>query len=400
MQLVFCRNLVLLSGNKTTIIMKFFITTTVARTLFFFSGQPRMWTEIFEVTAVAAEKEKLVTFANAEGIRYKYMSMHREISLWADFVCLLRFIWLFAKERPYIVHGNTPKASMLSMFAAWMTRRPVRIYMCHGLRYQTTSGLLRKVLMFMENLSCSCANHVICVSEGVKEQLVKDGLCKPSKARVVRYGTAGGVDVNYFSREALDSSVDVRRLLGIELSDFVFCFVGRIVRDKGINELVHAINRLSAEDQSIHLILVGPLEEDLDPITDETKSIISGNIRIHAVGRQADVRPYLAASNAFVLPSYREGVGMVLLEANAMGVPCIASDIIGCRDVVESMVNGELIPSRDEMALYEKMKEWVDHPEIVDMMARKCREYVIVRYKKEDVAAAYFEEYKKIVENK
>ena len=123
-------------------------------------------------------------------------------------------------------------------------------------------------------------------------------------------------------------------------------------------------------------------------------------IRIHAVGRQADVRPYLAASNAFVLPSYREGVGMVLLEANAMDVPCIASDIIGCRDVVESMVNGELIPSRDEMALYEKMKEWLAHPEKVEMMARKCRDFVIARYKKEDVAAAYFEEYKKIVENK
>lgn len=379
---------------------KFFITTTVARTLFFFSGQPRLWKEQFEVTAIAAEKEKLVLFAGDEGIRYKYMPLHREISLWADFVCLLRFIWLFAKERPYIVHGNTPKASMLSMVAAWMTHRPVRIYMCHGLRYQTTSGLLRKVLMFMESVSCSCANHVICVSEGVKVQLVKDGLCRREKAKTVRYGTAGGVDVSYFLREALNSGFDVRKQIGIEQPAFVFCFVGRVVRDKGIDELVHAFNRLSTDKDSVHLILVGPSEDDLDPISEETKSIISRNIKIHAVGRQTDVRPYLAASNAFVLPSYREGVGMVLLEANAMDVPCIASDIIGCRDVVEPMLNGELVPARDEMALYEKMKEWLAHPEKVEMMARKCRDFVIARYKKEDVAAAYFEEYKKIVENK
>ena len=140
---------------------KFFITTTIARTLFFFSGQPRLWKEDFDVTAIAAQKDKLLTFASDESIRYKYMPMHREISLWADFVCMLHFIWVFAKERPYIVHGNTPKASMLSMVAAWITRRPVRIYMCHGLRYQTTSGLLRKVLMFMEKFSCSCANQII-----------------------------------------------------------------------------------------------------------------------------------------------------------------------------------------------------------------------------------------------
>ena len=182
--------------------------------------------------------------------------------------------------------------------------------------------------------------------------------------------------------------------------ELLFCFVGRIVKDKGINELVHVFNRLSFVEDSVHLILVGASEDDLDPITDETKSIISGNIRIHSVGRQADVRPYLAASNAFVLPSYREGVGMVLLEANAMDVPCIASDIIGCRDVVEPMVNGELIPSKDEMALYEKMKEWVEYPEMVVLMARKCREYVIARYKKEDVAAAYSEEYKRLAEVK
>ena len=151
---------------------KLFITTTAARTLFFFKGQTKLWNEVFDVCAISSEKEKLINFSQTEGIRYNYMSMHREISLVSDVCCLLRFIWLFIKERPYIVHGNTPKASMLSMLAAWLTCRPIRIYMCHGLRYQTSTGNLRRILMFMEKLSCSCATQVICVSEGVRKPFV------------------------------------------------------------------------------------------------------------------------------------------------------------------------------------------------------------------------------------
>lgn len=376
-------------------IRKFYITTTLARTLFFFSGQPRLWKEQFDVCAIAAEKEKLRTFADEEGIRSKFMPMHREISLLSDMSCLFRFIWLFIKERPYVVHGNTPKASMLSMVAAWLTCRPVRIYMCHGLRYQTATGNLRRILMFMEKLSCSCATQVICVSEGVRKQLVVDGICKEGKGKVVGYGTAGGIDVNYFSRKALSATLDIRAELGIPQDDFVFSFVGRIVKDKGVNELVSAIDRLSKEYQ-VHLLLVGPKENDLDPIDERTQILISKNKYIHAVGRQNDVRPYLAASDALVLPSYREGVGMVLLEANAMDVPCIASDIIGCNDVVTEGVNGELVQPKNVEALYRKMKDWVEHREYVTELAKGCRNYVCSRYSSEDVKRAYYQELKSL----
>lgn len=181
---------------------KFYITTTIAPTLFFFKGQPRLWKERFDVCAIAGEKERLKVFAEEEGICYKYMAIHREISLLSDFVCLFQFIWLFIKDRPYIVHGNTPKASMLSMVAAWLTRRPVRIYMCHGLRYQSAVGMTRKLLMFFEKLTCCCANRVLCVSNGVKGQLVDDGLCKMDKVKVILHGTAGGIDTRYFSRNS------------------------------------------------------------------------------------------------------------------------------------------------------------------------------------------------------
>lgn len=374
---------------------KLFITTTAARTLPFFKGQTKLWNEVFDVCAISSEKEKLIDFAQTEGIRYSYMPMHREISFVSDVWCLLCFIWLFIKERPYIVHGNTPKASMLSMVAAWLTRRPVRIYMCHGLRYQTATGNLRRILMFMEKLSCSCATQVFCVSEGVRKQLVKDGLCKEGKGKVVGYGTAGGIRVNYFSREAIIGAPDKKAELGISKNAFVFSFVGRIVKDKGINELVAAFDMLS-QDYDVSLILVGPQEKDLDPINKETEEMIRDNNHIHAVGRQSDVRPYLAASDAFVLPSYREGVGMVLLEANAMDVPCIASDIIGCNDVVTVGVNGELVQPRCTDALYQKMKEWVEHRERVAELAKGCRNYVYSRYSSEDVKRAYYQELKSL----
>ena len=376
--------------------MKLYITATIATSFTFFKGQPRLWKKEFEVCALSADKVTLEDFAKDEGIDYHYIPMQREISLWIDLICLLRFIWLFIKERPYIVHGNTPKASLLSMVAGYLTRRPIRIYMCHGLRYQTTKGLLRHTLMAMERLSCHCATNVYCVSNSVMEQLIADGICSQQKAKVIGCGTAGGIDTEYFKRDNLDKSRDIRSELGIEKDAFVFCFVGRIVADKGINELVEATKRLVVKYKNVYLLLIGSEETGLTPISFNSKEIIKSNLHIFALGWQNDVRPFIAASDAFVLPSYREGVGMVILEANALGVPGIASDIIGCRDVIEPNVNGVLVQSHDSDALYTVMKDWVEHPEMVKAMSKKCRQFVMARYLDVDVRNAYFEEYKRL----
>lgn len=371
---------------------KFFITTTVAQTLFFFKGQPRIWKEQYDVYAIAAEKDRLMEFAHGEGIGYYYMPLKREISFISDLLCLFRFIILFVKERPFVVHGNTPKVSMLSMLAAWVTCRPVRIYMCHGLRYQTEKGFLRRILMAMEWLSCHCATKVISVSNGVKEQLIKDRICPRQKGMVVRYGTAGGVNVDYFSRESTEYAKKMDVI--IPNNAFTFSFIGRMVSDKGINELVSAADRLISEGENICLLLIGPFENTLSPFSEKTLKTIQQNSRIIACGPQKDIRPYLANSNAFVLPSYREGVGQVLLEANCMEVPCIASDIIGCNEVVTPGYNGELIPPKDEDALYQKMKEWVNNPEKVRQMSERSRELIVSRFAQKDVWQAYWQEYK------
>ena len=375
---------------------KFFLVTTVARSLMFFRGQPRRWTKDFNVCAVASEKETLINFSIQEGVEYHYIPMMRDISLLADIVCLFRFIVLFIKERPKVVHGNTPKASMLSMLAAWLTCRPVRIYMCHGLRYETTTGMLLKVLKVMEWISCHCATQVIGVSQGVVDKLIADGLCPKHKIKVVGYGTAGGIDVVRFSRNGIINSPNIRETLNVRNDAFVFCFVGRIVKDKGINELVEAFDKLTQINTHVYLLLIGADQGETDPISLPTRDVINTNERIFSLGRQDDVRPFIAASNALVLPSYREGVGQVILEANALDVPCIATDIIGPRDVIEPMVNGELVKPRSVDALFEKMRDWTEHPDKVADMAKLSRAFVEARYEQGKVREAYYNEYCKL----
>ena len=372
----------------------FFITTTIPETLIFFKGQPQLWSETFDVCAVSSGSSELKDFAACEGIRYEQIPMNREISLFSDVVSLLRWIWLLLREKPYIVHGNTPKASLLSMVAAWLTRRPVRIYMCHGLRYQGTQGKLRKLLMTMEKIACFCATHVISVSKGVADIMMADGLCKKEKIMVIGHGSAGGVDMEKYNSENVNS--DVKKELGIPKEAFVFIFVGRIVGDKGINELVGAFNRINERNQNTHLLLVGSKETELDPICDMTASIIENNPSIHAVGMQRDVRPYLKAANALVLPSYREGFGMVLIEAGAMGLPCITTNITGCNEIIIPGENGAIVEPRDEEGLYREMKKWLDNPSYVSEMTRKARKLVEDRYECHKVWQLYYNEYKRL----
>lgn len=373
---------------------KFFIATTIPLTYIFFKGQPQLWKEVFDVCAVSSEPDNLKKVAEEEGIRYKYIPMKREISLFADVVSLFRWIWLLLKERPYLVHGNTPKAALLSMVAAWITRRPVRIYICHGLRYQGTEGKLRKLLIMMEKITCRCATHVISVSKGVANVMVQDGLCPREKMSVVGYGSAGGVDIERYNPNNIESNV--RNEINIPEDAFVLTFVGRIVKDKGINELVSSFDIINKIYPNIHLLLVGPVETVQNPVDESTIRTIEKNENIHAVGMQKDVRPFLKASDAFILPSYREGFGMVLIEAGAMGLPCITTDITGCNEIIVPGENGAIIEPRKKEALRDEMEKWVSNPDMVKKMAGNARKMVSERYDNRIVREKYFEFYKSL----
>lgn len=342
----------------------------------FCKGLLRELAEEYEVVAVSSPGKDLDVVAHREGVRTVAIPMERRIAVVRDLVSLWRLIVLFVKERPDIVHSITPKAGLLAMLAAWITRVPVRIHTFTGLVFPTEKGLKRKILMLTDGLTCACATYINPEGLGVKRDLERNGITR-KPLHVIANGNVRGVDMEWYARTP---EVEAKAA-GIRREDFfTFCFVGRLVADKGINELVAAFKRLAEEHRDVRLLLVGQYEDALDPLLPETRQVLEAHPRIEAVGSQTDVRPYLAASDAFVFPSYREGFPNVVLEAGALGLPVIATDINGCNEIIVPHENGELIPSHDADAIYRKMKEWTEQRGKVQVMAAKARGMVAERY--------------------
>lgn len=370
----------------------FYVVTTIPSSLHFFKGQLSYLSDDFDLVAISSDRYALEQFGNEEGIKTYCIPMKRVISLWDDFGSLIRFLVFFRRTRPDIVHGNTPKASFLSMVAAKLTGVSTRIYMCHGLRYQGYSGPMRSLLKIMERISCYCSTTVLCVSNGVKKALIADRICKASKLKVVGNGSVNGIDIEKFCRKNVPME-NHSTMMKVK-KEFIFCFVGRIVKDKGVNELVAAFKQLVGLYNDIKLVIVGSFEDSGNSVATITRSEIESNPNIRYLGKQKDVRPFMCMSDVFVLPSYREGFGMVLMEAGALEVPCITTDISGCNEIIQDGVNGRIIPSRNEGALYEAMRWFYEHrDDEVKEMARRARHMIIERYEQQKVWKAFLEEY-------
>lgn len=356
-------------------------------------GQLRFLNQEFEVVAVADDSGALAEVAEREGVRTIAVSMRREISIAADCRSLVALYKLFRRERPHIVHSNTPKASLLSMVAAWAARVPHRIYLVTGLRFETTHGILRFILKTMERITCLCATKVIPEGDGVKATLLREHITrKPLKK--IHHGNINGIDLEHYDRtdEVMLRAAEIRN--GSE--DFTFIFIGRMVRDKGINELVAAFDRLNREMPATKLLLVGKFEDELDPVLPETKQIIENNPKIEFAGYQNDVRPFLVASDVAVLPSYREGFPNVVIQAGAMSLAQIVTDINGCNEVVVEGQNGLIIPKQNEEALYNAMRRLATDREMTARMATVAREMVASRYRQQDVWEELLKMYKSL----
>lgn len=359
-------------------------------------GQLRFLSQYFEVVGVAADTGELQEVAKREGIRVIDVPMHREISLWADLSCLWTLWRLFRKERPDIVHANTPKGSLLSMIAAWMARIPIRIYTVTGLRYQGVTGKFRWLLQSMEKLTCRFATDVIPEGKGVLNALREDDITQ-KPLEVILNGNINGVDVSYFSvQECPINREQARRELNISPDDFTFVFVGRIVADKGMNELASCMKRLKGRCK---LILVGSFESTLDPLKDNNEDFFKTSPDVRFVGWQTDIRPYLIAADALVFPSYREGFPNVVLQAGAMELPAIVTDINGANEIIVNEQNGIIIPPKDEEALYNAMVSFIEEPQRISSMASKAREMVCTRFSQQEVWNALHERYRKMLLN-
>jgi len=326
---------------------------TVSMSVGFVKGMLPDLTKKYEVVLLSSPGPEMDEAREQYGVRTIEVPMERHISPVKDFLSLCRLIQVFLKEKPDMVHSMTPKAGLLCMTAAWLTRVPVRIHTFTGLVWPTSTGLKRRILMLTDAITCWCATHVIPEGEGVKADLLNKGITR-KPLRVLGYGNVMGIDMDKFSVLSVECSKECS-VLSVEcsgqnskLKNFTFLFVGRIVRDKGINELVEAFCRLNSEKPETRLVLVGRFEENLDPISDKAKEIIDNNPNIDAVGPQYgdDLLAHYAAADCFVFPSYREGFPNTVLEAGAMGLPCIVTDINGSREIITDIAHADYFKPR------------------------------------------------------
>lgn len=366
--------------------------TTVPMSLkAFCDGMLRELAENYEVVAVSSPGEDLEWVAEHEGVRTVAVPMERHISLLKDIVSLVRMIGVFRRERPYMVHSMTPKAGLLCMMAAWLTRVPVRIHTFTGLVWPTASGLKRRILMATDRLTCACATHIIPEGQGVLNDL-RDGGITRKPMKVLGYGNVKGVDMKYFDRE---------RIGAVDRDDdrFTYIFVGRIVGDKGVNELVDAFTRLHDKHQDTKLVLVGPYEEHLDPVLPVTLDRIKANPAIEAVGPKFgdDLLVEYLKSDCHVLPSYREGFPNTPMEAGALGLPNIVTDINGAREIVIDGENGLIVPPRTVQPLYAAMERILTDPALRARLSSNARPMIASRFEKGFVRKCLMDFYKEVM---
>lgn len=333
--------------------------------------------EGYEVVAVSSPGPELDVVARREGVRTVAVAMERRMSPLRDLKSLWRLIRVFRREKPAMVHSMTPKAGLLSMMAAWFCRVPVRIHTFTGLVFPTSTGLRRRILMMTDWLTCLCATHVIPEGKGVRDDLLNNRITR-KPLEVLGHGSVKGINLTYFNPKLIDVQAEAAKIR--KEGVFSYIFIGRLVGDKGINELVLAFKQLNKEYPATRLVLVGRKEQTLDPLKAETLAEISRNAAIEAVGEQSDVRPWLASSDVLVFPSYREGFPNVVIEAGAMGLPSIVTDINGSREIIINAENGYIVPSHNVTALYESMKTMLTNRDEVERMSGNARGLVASRF--------------------
>jgi glycosyltransferase involved in cell wall biosynthesis len=343
-------------------------------------GQPGYLRQFYDVSVASSNDGTLLEYGSYENIETHDVPMIRGINPFADLRSIFHMVKLIRRLRPEIVHSYTPKAGLVSMLSAWMCRVPVRIHTFTGLIFPTQTGFKQQLLIWIDRLICACATMVVPEGLGVRNDLRRYKITgKP--LNVIGYGNIAGVDTSVFSPGIPSVQVDSEELCSRSDGGFVFCFVGRINRDKGIRELVQAFARLP---KKACLLLVG-WEDPEAPVDDDTKEIIRRSENIISLGFMRDIRPALAASDVLVLPSYREGFPNVVLQAGAMCLPVIASDISGCNEVIEPGMNGWLVPPKDSDALYSAMQCAMDlQREAISEMGKRARMRIVERFERNE----------------
>ncbi|EFS19776.1 glycosyltransferase family 4 protein [Staphylococcus hominis] len=307
------------------------------------------------------------------------VNMEREISLKNDLKSLMNMIRLFKKEKPHIVNSGTPKAGLIGTLAAFITRRPVRIYTVRGLRLETVTGLKYKILYAMEKLAMFCATDIIAISESLKDKIVELGLEKKEHIKVLGHGSSNGINLDNFTKDKTIIPYELKEKLA---DHFVIGYVGRIVKDKGIHEIIEAFKIIQKNYNKVKLLIVGPIEKD-DSISEEDYQYLQNNLNIIMTGHVNDTVNYYNHMDVLVFPTYREGFGNVSIEAQAVEVPVIVNNVTGAKDTLINHVTGYLVEKGNYNQIAQKLEFLINNPAIRKQLGINGRENVKSKFRNE-----------------
>lgn len=353
----------------------------------------------YDVIAVSSDEKKLKKFAKSQGVKWYSIKMTRKITPIIDLISLFKMYFFIRREKPDIIHTHTPKAGVIGMFAAYIANVPIRLHTVAGLPLLETTGIKRIILNFVEKLTYKFSTKIYPNSYGLKEIILKNNFTVKNKLKIIGNGSSNGIDTNYFNPDLISKEQNqiLRSNLKIQKTDFVFIFIGRIVGDKGINELVEAFNLFSKETSKTKLLLVGNFEDELDPISKSSKNIISNNDKIIFAGYQNDVRPYFSISDVLIFPSYREGFPNVVMQAGAMGLPSIVSDINGCNEIIINNINGLIIRVKSVQTIYDAMIKITSDKSLFNKLRLNSRDSIKIKYEREAFWGMLLNEYEDLI---
>ena len=356
----------------------------------------------FNVTMISSDGQELNDVIENEKCAHIIIPLTRKITILKDLKATYNLYKLIRKEKPDIVHTHTPKAGIIGMLSSYFARVPIRLHTVAGLPLMEATGFKRIVLNLVEKLTYKCSTKVYPNSYGLKKIILNHRFTSENKLKVIGKGSSNGIDTSYFNPElfSIEENAVLKTNLGIKKTDFVFIFVGRIVSDKGINELVEAFDKISLVEENIKLLLVGPFEDELDPLQKRTKLLIKNNENIISVGYQNDVRPYFSISNCLVFPSYREGFPNVVMQAGSMCLPSIVSDINGCNEIIENYLNGIVIKVKSVSAIYDAMLEMYTDKQLYRRIKEKTRNIIKQRYERKLFWGLLLSEYNYLINKK
>lgn len=367
----------------------------------FLQGQPEYFQNSgFDVTVLRPEKRSGEwEVPRPDGVRVLEVPMEREISPVRDIRSICHLWGILRTLRPTVTNVGTPKAGLLGGFAAWLNRVPCRFYTLHGLRFETTTGLRRKLLILAERLACRFAHRVVCVSHSVREKAIASGLVDRERALIFGAGSCNGVDVARFAptQQRIWRAAELRRQFGIPADAPVALFVGRLTTDKGIAELVEAFLQLENRIPNLRLLLVGSFE-DGDPLPEDIRKHLETHDRVILAGPVNDTAPYYAMADVLVLPSHREGLPTVVLEAHAAGKPVIGAAATGIVDLLVDGETGLLFPVGDVSSLANAIARLIEDKALARKLADAGRDQVKRKFRQELIWAALRREYLKVLQ--